>query len=136
MGCKECNKLTNRKPRTNATVRQPARHGKALAFIRPSDMPLAEILDGAVCSPEVADLFDVGAPKYAKADENVRHAAAKALCRRCPVADACFADAYAHRSMGVYGGRVLDQGFWSVDGRKRAQGLVQSVQDVQDSPAC
>jgi hypothetical protein len=104
--------------------------------LRALALPLAEILDDAVCSPEVAYLFDVGAPKHAKPAEDARHAAAKALCRRCPVAEACFAEAYAHRSMGVYGGRVMDQGFWTKDGQRRAKALVQSVQDVQDSPAC
>lgn len=133
MGCRECNKRSHRKPRTNATVKQPARHGRALAFIRPSDLPLAAILDGAACSPATADLFDVGAPKYAKGEESRRHAEAKEICRGCPVRDACLADATAHQSLGVYGGFVLNQEYWTKANKKA---LVQVVPSVPDSSAC
>lgn len=111
---------------------RPEPAGGVAAYLRAAHIPILEILAQAACSPELAYLFDVGAPKAQKAAEEHRHAAARSVCAGCPVREACYADAYAGRQLGVYGGVVMDQGFWSVEGR---QGIVQDVQSVQDYPA-
>jgi len=105
---------------------------KLAGALRGKHLPVVEILDGAACPPELACGFDVGAPRHEKPAENRRHRAAQDICAGCPVRRACYVDALTGRQLGVYGGVVMDQGFWSLHGR----GLVQDVPVVPDSPAC
>lgn len=76
-----------------------------------SDMPSKEILDGAVCGPATAKLFDP-----IKRDDQLKGAyqatlqrveSAMDICYTCPVRSLCLADAYAHRRVGVFGGEYL-----------------------------
>lgn len=108
---------------------------RTAVLLREAHLPPKELLGRAACTLDDASLFDVGAPKHAKAAEDARHARAKAICAGCPVVAQCFADGYAGRQLGVYGGVVMDAGYWSMEGKRR-NALVQSVPSVQDSPAC
>lgn len=132
MWCRECKNESKSQRLRGGPDARPEPAGAVAAYLRAAHIPILEILAQAACSPELAYLFDVGAPKAQKAAEADRHAAARSVCARCPVREACYADAYAGRQLGVYGGVVMDQGFWSVEGR---QGIVQDVQSVQDYPA-
>lgn len=133
--CPACAATREQERSVGRYAKRHSRPNATHARLRTLHLPLVEILDGAQCGPDSAHLFDVGAPKHAKGEENARHAAARSICAGCPVADACRADAYASHQLGVYGGTVMDQGFWAKEGR-RQQALVQSVQVVQDSSAC
>lgn len=130
--CAGCKDETKRLKKAGRPDERPDPAGGVAAYLRSRHLPLLEILAGAACSPELAYLFDVGAPQHEKDAERARHAAAVRVCAGCPVRAACREDAYAARELGVYGGVVMDQGFWSLHGR----GLVQGVQYMQDSVPC
>ncbi len=73
---------------------------------RPADHPATTSARhwrrGAACLGEPLDLFfptAAAGPQYA-----AQVAAAKAVCRRCPVVTACLADALAHAPFGIAGG--------------------------------
>lgn len=122
MGCPECERERKRESearRRAKTLRSAGgpRAGRAHAFVRAADLPVAEILAAAACSPTTGDLFEFAAPVAFQRR-------AKAICAGCPVRAACLEDGIAKRQSGTYGGQYL-----------RA-GVVQVVQSVQDSPAC
>lgn len=127
--CAGCKNETKRLRNAGRGDDRPDPAGGVAAYLRATHLPLLDILAGAACSPELAHLFDVGAPHAEKDAERTRHRAAQTVCAGCPVREACRDDAFAGRQMGVYGGVVMDQGFWSLHGR----GIVQGVQYVQDS---
>jgi hypothetical protein len=142
--CPECEaareraKNERKKARHSGTVRRGRPPDLSAALDR-SGFPPIEVLDGAACSLEIAYLFDPAESKrkgvtYAETAD--RHAAAMMVCARCPVADACLADAYEHRRLGVYGGQVFDPAFWLAESLRRGIPLVQSMQGVPESPAC
>lgn len=101
------------------------------AYLR-EGMPSDDVLAEARCYPDIAYLFDPAESKrfgVTSAQTRNRHASAKAVCARCPVAEACYADALEHQRTGVYGGTVFTRGVPET-------ALVQDVPGVQDSSAC
>ncbi len=61
---------------------------------------------------------------FAEAPADVE--AAKALCRDCPIQEACLADALARREpWGVWGGEIFERG--AVIARKRPRGRPRKV---------
>jgi len=71
-------------------------------------LPPDEVLDGAVCGPETATLFDPadgrGAPVRNAGDAD----AAIAICNRCSVRKLCLADAHQWARTGVWGGVYMN----------------------------
>lgn len=76
-----------------------------------TDMPPVEVLNGAVCAPEVARLFDPVTREEQHKDSYLatvqRVDLAKRICSVCPVRLLCLADALEHRRIGVFGGQYL-----------------------------
>lgn len=120
MGCQPCNTATKaardaeyKRTRLEAVklpIKRPARitqtDGRIPVYLKHGFAP-AEVLAGAVCSPATAELFDPKDADETRAEAANRHAQAKALCRRCPVMEACLADALKHLRVGVWGGQNL-----------------------------
>jgi hypothetical protein len=120
MGCRPCNAATKeareaeykrtRREAVKLPYKPPPRvartDGRVPSYFKRGFAP-AVVLDGAVCSPATADLFDPKDAAETRAAAADRHAQAKALCRRCPVLEACLADALAQRRVGVWGGQNL-----------------------------
>lgn len=137
-GCEQCRYLLRREKRL-AENQQTIGRSNFPAYLRGS-FPPKDILNSAACGPEIAYLFDVRASDETRPAAARRHRAAAEVCAGCPVADACRADAYESRRMGVYGGSLFDHAFWTADGKAKAararSGVVQVVPVVQDSTAC
>ena len=91
-------------------------------------LPPMDVLDGAVCDPSVAHLFDPvsqedgkGAPKRS-GHLPVDALAAMSLCERCPVRTACLADALEWRREGVWGGAYFTARWHQAASSARLQG--------------
>lgn len=126
--CTPCQRETQRRARAGLrAVRRPQP-----AYAHLGTLPADDVLAGAACYPDIAYLFDPPESKLygtTAAATARRHDAAKAVCARCPVARACFADAVAHERSGIFGGTLFAQGV-------PEKPLVQSVPSVPDSTAC
>lgn len=71
-------------------------------------IPPDEVLDGAVCEPEFAYLFDpVEKQGRPTAGDRARLDTAREVCARCPVQEACLAYAIENQRYGVWGGTYL-----------------------------
>jgi len=99
------------------------------AYAHLGTLPADDVLAGAACHPEIAYLFDPSDQRGGSRAVTQRHDAAKAVCARCLVAQACFADAAAHERSGIFGGTLFAQGV-------PEEPLVQTVPSVSDSTAC
>ncbi|WP_228798815.1 WhiB family transcriptional regulator [Nocardia cyriacigeorgica] len=65
-------------------------------------------LAGAACAGH-APLFDLDLPGETDTDRAHRHQTAARICRRCPVRDACRANAHQqHQPAGIWAGHVYD----------------------------
>ncbi|MBF6082893.1 WhiB family transcriptional regulator [Nocardia cyriacigeorgica] len=65
-------------------------------------------LVGAACAGH-APLFDLDLPGETDTERAHRHQAAARICRRCPVRDACRANAHQqHQPAGIWAGHVYD----------------------------
>lgn len=121
MGCRPCNAATKeardaeykrtRREAVKLPYKPPPRvartDGRVPSYFKRGFAP-AVVLDGAACSPATADLFDpADASGRLTAAERDRIAQAKAICSRCPVLDACRADAIEQKRVGVWGGVYL-----------------------------
>jgi hypothetical protein len=84
-------------------------------------IPPDEVLDGAACTPDLAHLFDSveGSGRPTAADQ-ARHAAARTVCERCPVRDACLAYALENQRYGVWGGTYLYPKYYERLRKKRS----------------
>lgn len=122
MSCSECNREIPRTPRTVAEPRRtPPENARRYLGHRPPD----DVLTEAACGPATAELFDQAQGSGQVTEEDRRRIAqAKAICARCPVQEACFADAIAHREYGVRGGVYLYPKWYDKPAHKA---LVQSV---------
>jgi hypothetical protein len=132
MGCRECNKLSNRKPRTNG-------HGTNKGIPKPSRallgaLPPDDVLVDAACSPATASLFDPvgyrgeGEPPGNDWDGVTR---AQAICAGCPVRRLCYADAIKAHRFGVWGGTYLSPKWYE---RRRSETVVQNVKSPVEYP--
>jgi hypothetical protein len=93
-----------------------------------SKWPPDAVLNGAVCSPAKAKLFDpVGysvEPDEPPGNDWNGVARAQAICADCPVRALCFADAVENRRFGVWGGVYLSPKFYE---KRRSEAVVQNV---------
>lgn len=80
-------------------------------------LPPVEVLDGAVCSPFTAWLFEPLVRHEREASERI--AGAKVICAGCPVAELCLADGLKHNRLGVYGGVLLTTAHYRKEISKR-----------------
>ena len=123
--CTPCQRETQRRARAGLrAVRRPQP-----AYAHLGTLPADDVLAGAACYPDIAYLFDPSDQRGGSRAVTQRHDAAKAVCARCPVAQACFADAVAHERSGIFGGTLFAQGV-------PEKPLVQTVPSVSDSTAC
>jgi hypothetical protein len=111
MGCPECGRerYANRPPAdrpAGGTAHKGVPVERLARYF--GTIPPAEVLDGAVCEPEFAYLFDPvekqGRPTTA---DRARLDAARAVCAGCPVQAACLAYAIENQRYGVWGGTYL-----------------------------
>jgi hypothetical protein len=122
--CAPCNRLRDAEARQRRAEEAAAELATAKApvpkyLIR--GLPSTEILDGAICTPAQAKLFepisradsDYGQVETL-AEAKARQAVAIAICQRCPVRALCEADGLRYTREGVYGGVSMSYRFHRV----------------------
>ncbi len=87
---------------------------------------------GAACLDEPLDLFFPTAAAGALYDAQV--AAAKAVCRRCPVVVACLSDALLRSPYGIAGGRTEDERSAARTSRRGAAAVGKLQHDTGTDP--
>lgn len=146
MGCQPCNTATKEareaeyKRTRREAAKKPMRGTPRKGISQPPRLPIGsippdEVLNGALCGPATAALFDPmerGDELRGPASERQRIAKAQAICATCPVWDLCRADAVANKRLGVYGGTYLSPKYYE---KRRSQAVVQSVKSAVEYPA-
>jgi hypothetical protein len=120
--CPECRKLTSARNKVTYNAKKEAEAKAAEArsaaelkeLLTRYPVPSGAILEGAVCRPDQAQLFDpitrdeqgaIGTRAIVD-----RLITARIICAGCPVREMCLADAVQNERSGVYGGKYVRLG--------------------------
>lgn len=119
--CRMCNRLRDseakQRARAAAELEQLAAKAPVAKYLI-RGLPSVDILDGAICTPAQAYLFepisradsDYGQVETL-AEAKERQEVAKSICARCPVRALCEADGLRYTREGVYGGVSMSYRF-------------------------